>query len=265
MDQLNQHQDHQDRLAVLDWLTPTDYAPQQSDYIHRRQEGTGQWLLDSTEFNRWVEHSRQTLFCPGIPGAGKTILTSLVIEYLYKQFSQQTDDVGIAYIYCNFKRRDDQTSANLLASLLKQLSQAKPSLPDRTRALYEHHIEKRTRPSLEEISQTLQSVANMYSRVFVIVDAVDECPTLDGGRTELLAQMFQLQSHSRINLFATSRPIPEITEWFTGSVWLEIRASEQDVQRYIDGHLSILPGFIRRNIDLQKEISTAILQSVQGM
>jgi hypothetical protein len=47
---------------ILNWLTPIDYAPQQSDFIARRQEGTGQWLLNSDKFQEWLTHSRQTLF-----------------------------------------------------------------------------------------------------------------------------------------------------------------------------------------------------------
>ena len=41
---LVQHQEDQGHSAILDWLTPIDYAAQQSDIFARRQEGTGQWL-----------------------------------------------------------------------------------------------------------------------------------------------------------------------------------------------------------------------------
>jgi hypothetical protein len=77
---LVRHQEDQGRQTVLDWITLIDYAPQLNDFIARRQAGTGQWLLDSTEYQTWVETNKQTLFCPGIPGAGKTILTSIVVE-----------------------------------------------------------------------------------------------------------------------------------------------------------------------------------------
>ena len=60
-------------LSILDWLIPIDYAPQQSDYINRRQPGTGQWFLDSAEFRAWVDTEKQMPFCPGISGARKTM------------------------------------------------------------------------------------------------------------------------------------------------------------------------------------------------
>ena len=62
------------------------------------------------------------LFCPGIPGAGKTILTSIVVDDLTTRFSNDPS-VGIAYVYCNFRRRDEQKAEELFASLLKQLMQ----------------------------------------------------------------------------------------------------------------------------------------------
>ena len=76
VERLNSRQSNQEATGehrmILDWLTPIDYAPQQSDFISRRQAGTGEWLLGSEQFKTWVETEKQTLFCPGIPGAGKT-------------------------------------------------------------------------------------------------------------------------------------------------------------------------------------------------
>src|SRR5947209_377555 len=69
---------------VLNWLTPVEYGTQQSDFLRRRQAGTGQWLLKSTEYQTWLNSGKQTLFCPGIPGAGKTILTSIVVDDLIR-------------------------------------------------------------------------------------------------------------------------------------------------------------------------------------
>lgn len=103
---LVRYQEDQGRQTVLDWLTPIDYMPQQSDFISRRQAGTGEWLLDSVEFQTLLNTDEQTFFCPGIPGAGKTILAAVVIDELTTQFSNDPT-TGIAYIYCNFRRQDE--------------------------------------------------------------------------------------------------------------------------------------------------------------
>ncbi|KAH9204100.1 hypothetical protein DL95DRAFT_439405 [Leptodontidium sp. 2 PMI_412] len=223
VDKLNRKQNDQERHIILDWLTTIDYASQQSDFINRRQAGTGQWLIDSEQYQTWVQTPKKTLFCPGIPGAGKTILTAITIDDLTMRFRSKAD-IGIAYLYCNFRRQDEQKADDLLASLLKQLSQKRASLPDSVKTLYEKHKDQRTRPSFDEISRTFQA-----------------------------------------NVFATSRFIPEVTEKFEGSISLEIRASEEDVRRYLDGHIFRLPAFVSRSPDLQEEIKARIVLLVKGM
>lgn len=267
------HKDEEERKAkvqkdedmeILNWLTRIDYASQQSDFISRRQAGTGQWLLDSAEYHTWLKSNKQTLFCPGIPGAGKTILTSIVIDNL-DTLIQKESSVGIGYLYCNFRESNEQKAEDLLLSLLKQLSQQRSSLPESVKVLYKHYKEKGTRPPFNEISRVLQSVGSVYSRVFIVVDALDECQASDGCRARFLSEIFHLQATAKANLFATSRFIPEISEKFEGSISLEIRATEQDVRSYIDGHMSHLPSFVGRNLDLQEEIKKEIVESVDGM
>jgi hypothetical protein len=123
----------------------------------------------------------------------------------------------------------------------------------------------RTRASLNEISTALHSVVTDYSRAFIIIDALDECQVSDGSRREFLSEIFDLQVKTKASLFGTSRFIPEIEKEFTGSLSLEIRASDEDVQRYIDGHISQLPSFVIRSLNLQEEIKTEIIRAVDGM
>ncbi|KAK5991494.1 Serine/threonine-protein phosphatase 6 regulatory ankyrin repeat subunit B [Cladobotryum mycophilum] len=257
-------EDHEQQRAILDWLTPIDYAHRQADFIDRRQAGTGEWLLESTEYRGWIRTGKQTLFCSGIPGAGKTILAAIVIDNLIARY-RQDPEVGVAYIYCDFRQRDDQKAVDLLKILLKQLSQRRSSVPDSARELYDNHIDNRTRPSFEEVLVSLQSVAALYSRVFIVIDALDEYQTYDGCRGRFLSGIFRIQDKCGASLLATSRAIPEITREFEGSISLEILASEDDVRQYLDGHMFKLPSFIQRSIELQEEIKTRIVQSVRGM
>jgi Cdc6-like AAA superfamily ATPase len=251
VDQLHKRHDDRERRvehqAILDWLTPIDYASQQTDLISRRQEGTGQWLLESNEFQQWLGKSKQTLFCPGMPGAGKTMIASIAVDHLCTRLLND-DSVGVAYLYCNFNRREEQKPTDLLLSLLKQLLQERTSAPEGAKSLYERHERKRTRPSFDEISKVLHSIITEYSRVFIIIDALDE-----------------YQAKTGLSLFATSRFIPEITKAFEGSIKLEVRASDEDVQRYLDGHMSELPLCVSRSPSLQEQIKTGIIKTVDGM
>lgn len=264
MVKLVRQKDDQERRMILDWLTPTDYDSQQSDFIRQRQEGTGQWLLYSDEFQGWLNKPKQTLFCPGIPGAGKTIITSVVVDHLTTKFENDTS-VGIAFLYCNFRRQQEQKHADLLMSLVKQLAQRRPSVPGSVKSLYEHHMGKRTRPSFNEISKVLHSIVASYSRAFIIVDALDECQISDGGRKKFLSEIFNIQDKTGANLFATSRSILDIMKEFEGCVSIEIWASNEDVRRYLDAHMSQLPSFVVRSHDLQEEIKDEIINVIDGM
>lgn len=174
--------------------------------------------------------------------------------------------VGIAYIYCNFQRQDEQKAGDLLGSLLKQLAQDQSSsLPGSVKALYDKHKDKRTRPSFDEIRRSLHSVAAQYSRVFIFIDALDECQVAGGCRDKFLSELFNLQATCGANVFATSRFIPDIMAKFNECESLEIRASDHDIRLSISGRISLLPSFVRQRLDLQEEIKTGIVKAVNGM
>jgi hypothetical protein len=143
--------------------------------------------------------------------------------------------------------------------------QEQSSVPEDVKTLYERHRDKRTQPSIEEISKALQSVIAGYSRSFIAIDALDECQASDGGRKQLLSEIFNHQDKTGANLFATSQFIPEIKREFEGSLLLEIRASDEDVERYLDSYMSLLPSFVAYNFELQNEIKTEIIKAVNGM
>jgi hypothetical protein len=266
---LHERQDNQDRneehKLVHDWLITIDYGAQQSDYIRERGPKTGEWLLDSPEFRTWLETDKQTLFCPGIPGAGKTILTAIIVEHVIARF-HQNPDIGIAYIYFNFKRKDSQKLGDLLASLLHQLSKTKPSTPRVVAELYEKHHPRSTKPSTDELSVALQSVSASYSKVFIIVDALDECQTDNRCRDKFLSDAFVVQEKCNANLFMTARFIPDITKRFDGKPSLEIRASKEDIERYLDSHMENLSSFDDFwDLRLQSEVKEEISQAADGM
>jgi hypothetical protein len=52
---------------------------------------------------------------------------------------------------------------------------------------------------------------------------------------------------------------------FKGSISLEIRARDKDVQRYLDAHISKLPLCVSSNRALQDIIQAEIIKAVDGM
>ncbi|CRG92353.1 Polyprotein pp220 [Talaromyces islandicus] len=257
---------NKEQRDILDWLSPTDYFSQHSDFIRKRQSGTGKLLLHSNEFQGWITQQNRILFCPGIPGSGKTMTTSSVIDYLHARYPE-SNTVGIAYIYCNFRRQEEHHSTHLLLNLLKQFSQGRSILPQCVKDLYEKHHFKGTRPSIDEISDALASVIAGFRKPFVIIDALDECKTPGAIQSEFLYEIFHLQAKTGASLFATSRHIPEIEDEFKkkGAVFLEIRASDGDIKRYLDGNTSRLPLVVQENPKLEEVVKTSIIRAADGM
>ncbi|KAJ0378089.1 hypothetical protein COL26b_003749 [Colletotrichum chrysophilum] len=252
------------KKKILDWITPIDFAAQQIDNLERRQEGTGQWLIDSPEFQTWIEEDRKTLFCPGMPGAGKTMLSSIVIEHLQDRFDQDST-IGIAYIFCNFRRHEEQKPRELLSSILKQLYWYMPAGLNEIEKAYEKHQYGSSPMSTDEIMEWLRSVTSYLTKIYVLVDALDECRGDGGYRDTFLTMILGLHETANVNIFATSRYIPEIESYFDDAQSIEIRASDGDVMKFLNGHMYKLPKAVTKNKELQGEIKHKIVQAVQGM
>jgi hypothetical protein len=256
--------DRAGRIEVLNWLTPFNYGPQHSDFIKIRQPQTGEWFLYSPGYKNWRDQEKQILLCKGIPGAGKTIIAATVIDNLMTKFYDD-DSTGLAYIYFNFRRQHEQELENLLASLIKQLSQTMRVLPEEVTKLHTKHEEKNTRPSVDELSEALLSTVKIYSKVFIVIDALDECHITDGRLSRFLSEVFYLQKKSAVNVLATSRPIPEIEMKFQGHPSKNISASEEDIRKYIDNNLTLIPSFALEYPTLQELIKTEIVAAAGGV
>jgi Cdc6-like AAA superfamily ATPase len=189
---------------LMRWICPVDYHVQQEDFIDRHQTGTGQWFLHDTKFQAWDLWKDETLFCPGVPGAGKTIMAALVINHLLR--SQQLPNEPVTFIYCNYKRQSEQSAKHMLASLFRQIVDTQPVVPKLVQEFYTSHVEKRTTPSFDEIRQILEAVSRDLHRLTIVVDALDECETR--ARKDFLSAVHTLRGQCQIRLLATSGSFP---------------------------------------------------------
>ncbi|KIX98300.1 uncharacterized protein Z520_05601 [Fonsecaea multimorphosa CBS 102226] len=250
---------------VTAWLSSLDFAVKQVDFVNRRQVGTGEWFLSDPRFQQWLTGEERTLWCPGLPGAGKTILSSMVVDWLESQ--HQGTDTAVIYLYCNYKEEEIQTAQNLIGSLLKQAVQHRPSaLPADVLSLYNKFLEKKTGPRLDELSRLLAQEVNTYSQVFVVIDALDECPEGNNTRGELLTEIQKLPSNARILI--TSRYSPKIDEGFENVPHIEIRATNQDVELYVKGRIEkerSLAAHVLRDRPLTEEVIETVVERSRGM
>lgn len=247
----------------MEWLSSTDYPAQQHSIMSQKQGGTAQWFVDSPAFKRWRSGAEKTLFCPGMPGAGKTMMAAVAIDFLSK--SLLADSVGLAYLFCSYDARADQTATSLLTALLKQLVQRRPEIADPVKQVYEDYLDKSSKPSLAEIVKLTRFICERYRTVFIVVDALDECTEKNCVRVSLVDALRDLQTSFDVRLLFTSRFIPEIEKQFESDLHLEIRASEGDVRRFVAAQMPNMPACIRNNEDLKLEVQERIVQAVGGM
>ena len=245
----------------MDWLAPHIHEDLHLDAIEKQQRGTGQWFLDSPEFSAWVRGDSQTLFCPGIPGAGKTILASVAIQHLRSALAYEGSSV--AFLYCNYRRQKEQTAKRLLRTLLKQLTKEDGSIPEAIKTLHVTHTKQQTQPSTEEILASLSTAITRRHRVFLVIDAIDECSS--NVRREFLKSIRELQNQAKVSLLATSRHIEDIDEHFAGCPHLEIRADPTDVEKHLDDHLGNLSTCVQEDNTLWRKVKKCIIDAANGM
>lgn len=194
------------------------------------------------------------------------MLASTVIECLVDNY-RSPDGVGVVYVFCDYKTEDEQTPLSLLANLLKQLCLHRSSIPNEIRRLYEQHnggVEI-TRPSLGSIFESLKLIAASFPKIYIVVDALNELQQHDNMTPTFLSKLSALQATTSVNLMLTSQDIPRVLEGIQNAVKLEVRASDEDVLRYVDGYINKLPDFVSRSPTIQKCIKDAILHAADGM
>ncbi|KAJ7443837.1 ankyrin repeat-containing domain protein [Mycena latifolia] len=257
------YQNSAKRNEIIEWYSPLNFFLRQADIFNTRQPGTGRWLLEDEAFKAWESGTTKILWCPGMPGAGKTVLASIVVDHL--RTNRASQDTGVAVLYLNHKETEVQSPSNLLAGLWRQLVLEK-SLPLAVDQLYAKHREPCTRPSLEQIQAVLRSIISQYSEIFIVVDALDEYP--EKQRDVLLRCLWALGQN--VNLMLTSRPHVNIDN-VVGNANIEalkIRATEDDVRQHIDGQIlkpSRLSKHIQNCPSLRNEIERRIVRRSDGM
>ncbi|KAH8655488.1 hypothetical protein BX600DRAFT_515307 [Xylariales sp. PMI_506] len=261
---LGQHIDDERRQQILDWVSRENPSAQLNDLLQRCVPGTRRWLLESRHWQNWINTKGSTLYCPGIPGAGKTFTTAMAIQEL-QRLSQGQDKHGIslAYVFCNYQRHDNEFDHVLARSLLRMLMEQLLTIPKDLSTLYDACVRTRRDLTSRETWKFLQAVSSLNHRTICIVDALDELET--SQRNSIVENLLQLQSKVGVNLFFTSRKIAEIQDLFLDAAIVEVRATDDDVLNYLTTHMRILPACVARNKALQEEIQNTIIGKVDGM
>ncbi|KAJ6587765.1 hypothetical protein B0H10DRAFT_1831473 [Mycena sp. CBHHK59/15] len=191
----------------------------------------------------------------------RTIPRAIVLAHLVH--ISEDENMGVGCVYLNHKETETQSPENLLAGFWRQL--AGKIVPASVHKLYNRHYQRCTRPSIDDIQEVLASTILEYSKVYLIVDALDEYP--DDQRNSLLASLSGLGSKDSIML--TSRPhVKDHESLFPDMCMLEIRAREDDLRRHLDVEMTKstrLARYIDKNPELRDEIMKAVVSQSDGM
>ncbi|KAK0517520.1 hypothetical protein JMJ35_000675 [Cladonia borealis] len=247
-------------------VSTLDFHSKQKHAYSKRHASTGQWLLETEQFKTWFEGKGSlVLWCPGNPGTGKTVLTSIAVNCVAETTRGQ--DIAIIYVYCDYKDSSTHSVNALLSSLLRQLIEQSPraeSIAELSMMLNENA--KYRDPTEAELFTWVCTVSKDFKDVYVFVDALDECPEL--SRDALLLRLQQLSQFGQTRLFLTSRPNIAIKSRLPNLSRIEIAASAPDIEAYLHSEIQKsgrLALFVRKNPGLKQEIVDRVIGKAHGM
>ena len=119
----------------------------------------------------------------------------------------------MAYFYCDFRDTSKQNRRDLLPSVVIQLSALSDPYCDILSSLYRKHDSGAKKPSEDELMKCLKQMVALPDQppVYIIIDALDECPDSSGLPTareqvlDLLKDLVEL-SLPNLHLCVSSRP-----------------------------------------------------------
>lgn len=170
---VEEHERLRRRLYMRDWLDAPNMAEQQ-EKGHTTREArpdSGRWILSRDRIKAWLDPSTSVPAClwvHGIPGAGKTVLASLLVE------SCQTNaQIKTLYFYCRHGDRRRDNFISMSRSFLDQLSNLDNSVVDLLHDMaVKHDLCFKTRKATEDL---LQLCLDAVGTVFIVLDGLDEC------------------------------------------------------------------------------------------
>ena len=151
-----------------------------------------------------------------------------MIDHL-KTAYQGDPQVALAYFYFSFNDEQKQTAVGMMESIIKQICCCRPDTPLSIKAL-EDLKARGHRPDLKTLQESFAEILRGFSNVFVIIDALDECPDsdLDHGREVLLDCLANIHGKrlSNLHMFLTSRREKDIEASY---VSLETESDKWDI------------------------------------
>ncbi|CAG8976382.1 hypothetical protein HYALB_00006155 [Hymenoscyphus albidus] len=248
--------------TILNWITTVKFEERQNTVIKSLHEGTCTWFFEHPKFLDWRDGTNKELWCVGIPGGGKTVLTAAIIRHLRKMINVK--DTGLCFIYFSHQTQKEQDLLGILLSLLRQIAKHISPIPDSVRQKYIGLKPNEESLDLENAIILLKSSMLTLSRTLIVIDGLDECE--QDIRGDIIDHIRSLST--AMNILVTSRDLPDIRDSFQASPEIFISATDDDMRLYLRDTIKASKTLSRltgRNSELSLRIIDTICEKAHGM
>ena len=179
---------------------------------------------------------------------------------------------ALAYYYFDFNEPTTQKAANFLSSVIAQLCFQCSVLPDGVKRLYQRCNDGNQTPTCKDLLTALMGSLEGFEDVFLLADAVDECPKENNEREDLLKILKCIHgwANSSLHLLITSRRETDIESALAPLLCLPAISIgsaqiDADIQVYVKSELEILSREKRWPRDLVNEVEETLVRGATGM
>ncbi|KAK8084662.1 Ankyrin repeat-containing protein [Apiospora hydei] len=264
---ITESQEMQRLTNLKAWLNPPSIENDQYELskVWKRYPGSGRWLLQNQSMKEWLDPLFPTipplLWMHGMPGAGKTVLSSIIVDELQNMdFSPD-----VLYFYCKHGNSERNNYASIGRCFLSQL------LLKHKDILVPYFYERFSSSpdpvlgSLAMIELLLDVALRNCTDAYIIIDGIDEC---DRHERRKITQWFrnlvedlQPPRQDRVRCLFVSQDDGIARKDFKG---LEaIRIERQDNQADIHTFSQLSAGEIQAEIDIPDKLKIKVASKVE--
>jgi len=190
---------------------------------------------------------------------------------------RETGSAFLAYFYCDFRDEDKQNCRNLVLSVISQLCAQSDLFCDTLSRHYSAHDRGAQNPSDETLTKCLTEMVSLpvQGPIYLIVDALDECPNNSGmptPREEVLNLVKNLVSLRLPNLHVCVTSRPEIDIQTTLEPLTSLRVSlhvqsgqKKDIVDYVSSVVYSDPRMRRWREEDRKLVIERLSERADGM
>jgi len=175
------------------------------------------------------------------------------------------------YFYFDFKTIAKQEVSACMSSIVAQLCGKVSDLPEYVKQVYKRCNFGKLQGSVGDLEEMLFKLVNKLEQVFIIIDALDECPK-NAEREQLLAAICSMKSKSLPNLhvLVTSRREPDIEEVLlplltSPAIPLQGSRVDMDIKIHISRQLETDTRLKKWAEEIKKEIEDTLMNGANGM